>query len=396
MNGFGDAGMQALCDGLDRGAAPSLRFLGLSMNNFGPAGAEALAAALSRGAMPKLERLLLDHNPIGNQGVAALAAPLRKMPALTELALYSCEINDEGVASLVDHLGKDDFKALKRLALDGNEITDVGCAKLVAALSAGALPAIEEFVRGPYPDDEDVQVLSERASEEALAAVESALRTRRDMAELVRDWSRYFASTSIEQRDADYALMVPEQQIFAYRFEQQWLERKGGMTVGEAFRAFELQELINAAETYDMDMSEGSRAKMEAALRGMHERAAQRREEPARLEWFAYFAATTPQQRIEDLARMGPEQQQTADYFLPLFEAGGSLRQQFEARQQLDAARLNAAIDAFCVQESLIRREAAMGGMTVEEVLFGIHDGDDLAVLGWSTPAVPKSFEADH
>ena len=50
-----DAGMQALCEGLGRGAAPSLRVVDMRHNMFGAAGAEALAAALHRGAMPMLK-----------------------------------------------------------------------------------------------------------------------------------------------------------------------------------------------------------------------------------------------------------------------------------------------------------------------------------------------------
>ena len=178
-NGLGDAAMQALCGGLGRGAAPSLRVLGLADNKFGPAGAEALAAALGRGAMPKLAALHLQGNPIGNKGVAALAAPLRKMPALNHLFLVSCEIGDEGVASLVDNLGKDDFKALTMLWLDGNKITDAGCAKLVAALNAGALPAIKDLYFQDDVDDDEPGI-SEHASEEACAAVDAALQKRLD------------------------------------------------------------------------------------------------------------------------------------------------------------------------------------------------------------------------
>jgi len=141
-NGVHDAAMQALCEGLGRGAAPSLRVLSLAHNNFGPAGAEALVAALRRGAMPRLTGLSLQGSPIGNQGVAALAAPLRKMPALNQLFLHGCEIGDEGVASLVDNLGKDDFKKLKQLFMHSNQITDAGMAKLLAALDAGGLPKL--------------------------------------------------------------------------------------------------------------------------------------------------------------------------------------------------------------------------------------------------------------
>ena len=142
-SGLGDASMRALCGGLGRGAAPSLRVLGLAGCNFGPAGAEALAAALRRGAFPKIEMLSLGHNPIGSQGVAALAAPLRKMPALSQLLLDRCEIVDEGVASLVDNLGKDDFKALEYLDLSPNDhMTDKSCACLITALDCDALPRL--------------------------------------------------------------------------------------------------------------------------------------------------------------------------------------------------------------------------------------------------------------
>jgi len=150
-NGFGDAAMQALCEGLGHGAAPSLLFLSLSNNKFGPAGAEALAAALGRGAMPKLESLNLSHNPIGNRGVAALAAPLRKMPALKSVLFRSCEIGDEGVASLVDNLGKDDFKALEILWLGHNQITDAGMVKIDAVIDAGGLPKINQICLGGNP-----------------------------------------------------------------------------------------------------------------------------------------------------------------------------------------------------------------------------------------------------
>ena len=143
-NGFGDAGLQALCEGLGDGAAPSLLLLELGLNSSGPAGAEALAAALGRRAMPKLGVLDLDDNPIGNPGVAALAAPLSKMSTLEMLLLRGCDIGDEGVASLVAGLGKDDFKALDLLYLQNNKITAAGRATLARALDANALPRLHK------------------------------------------------------------------------------------------------------------------------------------------------------------------------------------------------------------------------------------------------------------
>ena len=146
---IGDAGMQALFAGLGRGAMPSLRYLSLSRNQFGPAGAEALAAALRRGAMPNLETLDLARNPIGHHGLTALVAPLRKLPAFKTLHIHTCEIGDEGVASLVADLGKDDFKALETLYLccpfnsaETNLPTDQSCTTLISVLNSAAIPKL--------------------------------------------------------------------------------------------------------------------------------------------------------------------------------------------------------------------------------------------------------------
>ena len=141
-SGLDGAGMQALCEGMGRGAAPSLHALVLNGNKLGPAGAEAFAAALRRGAMPKLEFLGVADSQLGSQGVAALASPLRNLPALKTLNLIGCEIGDEGVASLVANLGKDDFKNLEHLWLAQNKVTDAGMTTLAAVLDAGGLPRL--------------------------------------------------------------------------------------------------------------------------------------------------------------------------------------------------------------------------------------------------------------
>jgi len=169
-NQLGDAGVQPLFEGLGPGSLPSLRVLNFYYNNIGPAGAEALAAALGRGAMPKLERLLLQHNPIGNRGVAALAAPLRKLSAFNILALSACEIGDQGVASLVDNLGKDDFTKPLWLHLDENLLTDKGCATLVDAIKAGSFPSVDEvYLHGDFVSDEAEAALSAAVSERKAA-----------------------------------------------------------------------------------------------------------------------------------------------------------------------------------------------------------------------------------
>ena len=168
-NDFGDAGVQALCAGLGPGSAPALFTLNLLRTGFGPPGAEALAAALRSGAMPNLGAVVLGGNPIGNQGMAALAAPLRTIPALVVLNLAQCGIGDEGVASLLGDLGKEDFMNLKQLHLEDNTITDVGVARLAAAIDTGGLPTLQWLTAA---------LLGNPASDVAVHAVKDALAKR--------------------------------------------------------------------------------------------------------------------------------------------------------------------------------------------------------------------------
>jgi len=166
-NNLGDAGMQALCDDLNQGAAPFLRQLNLMDNLIRLPGIGALATALGRGALPNLATLILSHNKFGSQGVVVLAPALRKLPALRDLLIANCEIGDEGVASLVANLGKNDFKSLKDLSIGYNQTTGAGMARLVAAIDAGCLPAL---------DYDDGMFLHDPAS---ASAVKDALAKRR-------------------------------------------------------------------------------------------------------------------------------------------------------------------------------------------------------------------------
>jgi len=165
---IGDAGMQALCNNLDRGTATSLRELDLTGAEFGPVGAEALAAALGRGTMPKLEVMALSLNAFGSRGASALAIPVRKSLTLKELYLSKCKLGDEGVASLVANLGKDDFKALEIIHLDFNCLTGQSRDMLICAIREGAMPAAE-----------DVHLYEYDADDEENEAVEQALDARR-------------------------------------------------------------------------------------------------------------------------------------------------------------------------------------------------------------------------
>ena len=89
-----------------------------------------------------LENLSLRANPIGKRGAAALCSPLRSLPALKRLNLRGCGLGDEGVASLVASIGKDDFQSLTWLDLKDNTLTQKGCAPLVSAIESGAMPKV--------------------------------------------------------------------------------------------------------------------------------------------------------------------------------------------------------------------------------------------------------------
>ena len=76
------------------------------------------------------------------RAIAALAGSLRKLPLLREIHLARCDISDEGVATLMANLGKDDFKGLKTLSLKNNKLTDQIYATLISTLNGEGLPVI--------------------------------------------------------------------------------------------------------------------------------------------------------------------------------------------------------------------------------------------------------------
>ena len=160
---FDGAGQNLLCECFRRACLPSLTDLSFTRCSLGPTVAEALAAAIRKGALTKLETLGLGGNSFGTQGAAVLA-PLRTLPRLRTLQLWRNNIGDEGVASLLDKLGKDDFKALEIINLARNDITDVGCATVVASLDADAMPLLHSF-----------RVVGDGQSQQAWAAVFDAL-----------------------------------------------------------------------------------------------------------------------------------------------------------------------------------------------------------------------------
>jgi len=147
----GPDGVHRLVEGMGAAALPSLTLLNLSGMHVNDAGALALSAALGRGAMPRLKSLNLRKNAIGDAGLVALAPALRRRPALERLALWGNSFGDEGLAALLAPPlppgalppPTGGLTKLKMLNLSHAQITDAGCAALAAALTRGALPALE-------------------------------------------------------------------------------------------------------------------------------------------------------------------------------------------------------------------------------------------------------------
>ena len=180
----GPDGGRQLAAGLGAGALPAVTWLCIIRTDVGDAGASALAAALGQGALPRLKSLDLGNTTIGNTGLVALAPALRRLPALEELYLLENSLGDEGLAALVappppagtPPPPAGGLKKLECLRLTGTYINDAGCATLVAALSSGALPALEELeLESSALDDHEIPA-SYAAVEAVYVAMEEASR----------------------------------------------------------------------------------------------------------------------------------------------------------------------------------------------------------------------------
>ena len=145
-------GVQRLAEGLVAGSLSAVTVLSLERMHVGDAGASGIAAALDRGALPRLKVLALAGAAIGDAALAALAPALRRRPALKKLCLIANPFGDEGLAALVappppaagtPPPPAGGLKKLERLELARTQVTDAGCATLAAAISSGALPALE-------------------------------------------------------------------------------------------------------------------------------------------------------------------------------------------------------------------------------------------------------------
>jgi len=184
LGSAGPDGMPRLAEGLVAGALPAVAHLAIGRMHVGEAGASAIAAALDRGALPRLQSLALVDAAVGDAALAALAPALRRRPALKRLSLSGNPFGDEGLAALVappppagtPPPPAGGLKKLECLRLTGTYINDAGCATLVAALSSGALPALEELeLESSALDDHEIPA-SYAAVEAVYVAMEEASR----------------------------------------------------------------------------------------------------------------------------------------------------------------------------------------------------------------------------
>ena len=125
------------------GSLPKVVNLAIFTDDNGDEGVASLADGLRRGRLPSLQLLFLNDAQIGPQGATALAPALTKraLPSLDWLGLNGNPLGDAGLAALLPALRR--LPALKWLLLDQTSIGDEGVASLVAQPTAGALKSLD-------------------------------------------------------------------------------------------------------------------------------------------------------------------------------------------------------------------------------------------------------------
>ena len=183
-NGFGNHGISALADAVDRGVLRRLEELGEWLCH----------RTTDRSSDPKFAPPALsdlDGNVITNVGLFHFAAPLRLLTNLKVLSLNFNEFDDQGIGRLVGlalRLAPQaaDLSPLERLAmglappplveplslerllLDASWITDAGCVQLTLAIRGNLMPELRELSISGYSTREGV---AQRALQEALLSL---------------------------------------------------------------------------------------------------------------------------------------------------------------------------------------------------------------------------------
>jgi hypothetical protein len=120
-NGLGSVAVRALVAGPWRG----LEKLNIRANRLGAADVGLLVS----GGLPALRWLGIDENPLGEEGLAALIAG----PGFSQLEwlnLGGIELDDRGLARLVEKIRADGPGALREIRVHDNELSDRAIAEL--------------------------------------------------------------------------------------------------------------------------------------------------------------------------------------------------------------------------------------------------------------------------
>ena len=149
-NLIGNAGLVAIVEACAAGALPVLRRLGLSKNRIG---AEGLAQAFAgrQDALAGVTSVCMQCNPMGDAGIEALAGGCERgaLASCEELVLYSGGgIGDAGAGALARAAAAGGLRKLKRLDLTDNDIGSAGCLAFAEAISSAdhVLELLEDVV----------------------------------------------------------------------------------------------------------------------------------------------------------------------------------------------------------------------------------------------------------
>ena len=136
---LGDAGAKEVAVVLAASSAEPILQVYLHANGIGSLGAEYLAAGLiglaARSSCERLGRLCLHENCFGDRGVAALAEAVQRaeLTGLMRLDLSSNGIGDSGAFSVCGMLEQASLPALEEVSLAANRIRWAGCEALILA-----------------------------------------------------------------------------------------------------------------------------------------------------------------------------------------------------------------------------------------------------------------------
>ena len=136
---------------LQRGTLPHVQHLRLCYNQMNDEGIATLVQGNSKGALRSLKRLSLNGNRIGDGGIIASAGVIStswSLGSLTLLSLSENQISDAGMIMLSEAIGNGTLRTLQTLTLNNNEIGDEGIRAFFSSISSGALGQLNRLHLG--------------------------------------------------------------------------------------------------------------------------------------------------------------------------------------------------------------------------------------------------------